>query len=179
MQKLNKKASILLWSIFLSLMISTIFISISVKINKSIRENEKIEEKLTNDNIIKNKIKNGAQNTINITDKEKLVIDKKNTKIWMKKNDKISINIDKSTNLNISRKKGVLLFSTGTNNYKAIENNISLELSTWSVLNLKNIWWYGDVFISSEKNINLPFTRYKVIERIWTNNVEKYSWEIK
>jgi len=39
MQKIQKKAYILLWSIFLSLTISIAFISISTQINKNLKEN--------------------------------------------------------------------------------------------------------------------------------------------
>jgi hypothetical protein len=42
MQKTNKKASILIWAIFLSLIISVTFISISTKINKNLKNNSEI-----------------------------------------------------------------------------------------------------------------------------------------
>jgi hypothetical protein len=44
MQKLKKKASILLWAIFLSMTILIAFISINYQVSKNLKENAKINE---------------------------------------------------------------------------------------------------------------------------------------
>jgi hypothetical protein len=55
-QKTNKKASILIWSFFLSLVIIISFVSISSKINKNIKNNISLENEISVNSKIKQKI---------------------------------------------------------------------------------------------------------------------------
>lgn len=52
MQKINKKASILIWAIFLSLIISLSFLSISTKITKNLKENSTNNKEIIGQNQI-------------------------------------------------------------------------------------------------------------------------------
>jgi len=54
MQKTSKKASILIWATFLSLIMTVIFVSISTNINKNLKNNLSLTEEFKNENEIKN-----------------------------------------------------------------------------------------------------------------------------
>jgi hypothetical protein len=54
MQKTSKKASILIWATFLSLIITVTFVSISTSINKNLKNNSSLTEQFKNENEIKN-----------------------------------------------------------------------------------------------------------------------------
>jgi hypothetical protein len=62
-QKNNEKASILIWSIFLSLIISISFLSISTKITKNLKNNSKLDSDLEKQNKINNLIKSSENDT--------------------------------------------------------------------------------------------------------------------
>jgi|GEM_PF-3200091 hypothetical protein len=57
MQKFNKKASILIYAIFLSLIISIMFIAISNKINLNLKQNKNISQNFDINDKIENSIK--------------------------------------------------------------------------------------------------------------------------
>ena len=57
MQKFNKKASILIYAIFLSLIISIMFIAISNKINLNLKQNKNISQNFDINDKIENYIK--------------------------------------------------------------------------------------------------------------------------
>jgi len=65
-QKNSKKASILIWAIFLSLIISLSFLSISTKITKNLKENSKNNINIIEQNKIENILKNSDLNIENV-----------------------------------------------------------------------------------------------------------------
>ena len=82
MQKFNKKASILIYAIFLSLIISIMFIAISNKINLNLKQNKNISQNFDINDKIENSIKKIEK------DLQELV---KIPKIWEKEIKKILI----------------------------------------------------------------------------------------
>ena len=100
MQKFNKKASILIYAIFLSLIISIMFIAISNKINLNLKQNKNISQNFDINDKIENSIKKIEK------DLQELV---KIPKIWEKEIKKILENIEKnsqiSEKINIEIKK--------------------------------------------------------------------------
>jgi len=62
-QKINSKASILIWAIFLSLIVSVSFISISTKITKNLKNSFNINSNLEKQNKINNILKKSENNT--------------------------------------------------------------------------------------------------------------------
>jgi hypothetical protein len=60
-QKKNKKASILIWAIFLSLMISLSFISISTKITESLKNNNTNNKNIKENNDMREIILNSEK----------------------------------------------------------------------------------------------------------------------
>lgn len=189
MQK-NNNASILLWSIFLSLIIMTLFTSISTKIWKSIRENKKIENYIEIDKTKEDFIKQTSnlktnEDTIKLTDNENLIIDnKKYFSKTLKRNESININVDNvNTNLTLKTNNwSFVKYSTWTltnlSNPIFLDWDVTIKTSSWEIINIANSGWLAKIEILSEKNISFPNKNYKVIETIWNKTIEKESWVI-
>jgi hypothetical protein len=64
MQKTNKRASILIWSMFLSLIISLSFVFISTKINQNLTFNKYLEDFFSKDNKINDLINSDTEGNI-------------------------------------------------------------------------------------------------------------------
>jgi predicted PurR-regulated permease PerM len=62
-QKKDRKASILIWSIFLSLIISISFLSISTQITKNLKNANNLKNNLETENNINNLLKNTNNDT--------------------------------------------------------------------------------------------------------------------
>lgn len=71
MQENNKKASILIWSIVISLMLWFIFISISNKVNTNLKQNIEFEKSIKNQNQIDLNIKKITENYKKILEESK------------------------------------------------------------------------------------------------------------
>jgi len=182
--KYNKKASILLWAIMLSLIISISFITISVQINKNIKLSWNISKFL------------GEQNELNLRISEKksdsfwdnnILVFQDNKKIdfWLKKNEEkdfsfsgsndFSINIIKinwadiffSYYKNNSLTDSWIIDSSETFSWKLDSTN-----TTW-ILKIKNLWWYSRVFLETEIPFDINYWKYKIITKIWNNYFNK------
>jgi hypothetical protein len=95
MQK-QKKASILIWSIFLSLIISISFFSIATKITKNLKSNNNIEENYKKNKTINNILKNFSGSNITKNNLE-FFIENSNLQKSLKKYEKIIINFPQSS----------------------------------------------------------------------------------
>ncbi|NCO31882.1 hypothetical protein GW891_03690 [bacterium] len=82
MQKIDKKASILIWSIFLSLTMSIAFISISSQINSNLKNNNSLNKKIDIKNNINNALIDAIENNNfenkEISNNEILIFEKNN-----------------------------------------------------------------------------------------------------
>lgn len=145
MQKNNKKASILIWAIILSLILSVTFISLSNKINLNLRqnisitknseENLKIEDNLKKIENIFIKIKNLALKE-NITASEKENINKYFDEIEELKN----ISEDKKIEINLKNENFLLENSKNLEIIIPPNSNILLNVSWWKInFNSENI----------------------------------------
>lgn len=200
MQKFNKKASILIYAIFLSLIISIMFIAISNKINLNLKQNKNISQNFDINDKIENSIKKIEK------DLQELV---KIPKIWEKEIKKILENIEKnsqiSEKINIEIKKNfdfsaenstiIILPETRLSTQKGAElkyreNGVSQEKifdfenpieseENLKKINFKNTWSYSKINIISNKFVIKKNMTYYVYENIWNSNVVKTSWTFK
>ena len=200
MQKFNKKASILIYAIFLSLIISIMFIAISNKINLNLKQNKNISQNFDINDKIENSIKKIEK------DLQELV---KIPKIWEKEIKKILEKIEKNSQIgekiNIEIKKNfdfsaedstiIILPETRLSTQKGAElkyreNRVSQEKifdfenpieseENLKKINFKNTWSYSKINIISNKFVIKKNMTYYVYENIWNSNVVKTSWTFK
>ena len=200
MQKFNKKASILIYAIFLSLIISIMFIAISNKINLNLKQNKNISQNFDINDKIENSIKKIEK------DLQELA---KIPKIWEKDIKKILENIEKNSQIdekiNIEIKKNfdfsaenstiIILPETRLSTQKGAElkyreNGVSQEKifdfenpieseENLKKINFKNTWSYSKINIISNKFVIKKNMTYYVYENIWNSNVVKTSWTFK
>lgn len=181
MQKITKKASILIWSIFLSLIISVTFISISTKINKNIKNNYLLQNNIEYNNEIKNIINSWSITWIytnkSLSNWEEIIFKNNNIIKSLEKWEDISIKIISDNSLTIS----ILEWSPVNTSSWLIINNDAFSLTSPSDFNIYNLWWYSKIKISSdiENSFLLQYTNYKIIKQIWNKTIIKSKWKIK
>ena len=186
MQKKAKNASILIWSIFLSIIVSISFISISSKISKNLQKNNSSNINTTNE-VLKNKIINKDFESIVLENWDKLIFESaKHIKKSLKENQNYKIIFKQATNIDlyilnwwpISYKyfdsDSNLSLSWIIKNYK----NIDLNSITWSLI-LNNLWWITNFFMSWSQDFIAQEKKYTIIKKIWNKDFIKTSWEIK
>ena len=192
MQKIGKKASILIWSIFLSLTLSITFISISTQINKSLKENAKIKENISinrnTEKIIKDAVINNNYDNIELADNQVIIFDKGNySEKELKSWETVTIKVIDSTNITVQVTKWSPVEYSNLDNSKSwvvtSESRsifyLSKEDSNEKTFTIKNLWWYSEIIISWEKPFQSEYKTYKIIEKIWNKNVTKENWKIK
>ena len=180
MQKTNKKASILIWAIFLSLIISVTFISISTKINKNLKNNSEIINNIKINNEVINIINSWSIswnfNNQYLTNWDKLIFEQSPYKINLKNNETINLKSKIDNNININITWSPIYYSWTTNTWIIISN---WNIETWSwIFILKNLWWYSKIIINNS-NIEKEFTNYKIIKKIGNKEIIKSKWKIK
>lgn len=166
MQKNNKKASILIWSIMLSMIISIAFISLSIKIQKNLWENKKIQT----ENISKSLELNYEITKILKTE----FLSKEKDYIVSLKKDEQHIIKTKSWTINLEVKDGIISYSTWSQ-VNLLNWNISLDFDNEANLKVKNVWWYAKVKITWD--FQKDFEKYKIYKKIWNKIVEKTTWK--
>jgi hypothetical protein len=118
MQKTTKKASILIWSLFLSLIVSMTFISISTKINKNIKNNANIRNNLEILSEIRKQTLNGSFNnnysTISLNNDEEIIFESHtNITKTLKKNESFILKFPTISNITITlTNSGALKYKT-------------------------------------------------------------------
>lgn len=186
MQKNQKKAYILIWSIFLSITIWITFISISSQISKDLKNNSNLKEKISINNIKNNKINDATENNnfenIELNKNEMLIFENDNfLNIWLKENEEININLNEDKNLTIKINTGspVSYINENNTNINWIITNSSTFLSGSGNILIKNLWWYSNIDIIWETKFKTEYKKYKIIEKIWNKNIIKENWKIK
>lgn len=195
MQKSNKKWSILIWSIFLSLIISLTFVFVSTKVNQSIRLNSYLEWFLNKNTTIKNLIKLWWAG--NLWDNEFLV---STENLYTLKNEE---NLIFSFSGNISFSWSIKLkswwpiyyeitsFSWSNNlEYSLVNSWIISQINSWTLfiwylwndydrsdLTVSNLWWLSSFLINSTQDYYWVSKTYKVLKNIWWKNIEKSIFE--
>lgn len=180
MQKNNKKASILLWAVMLSLIIAIIFISISTKINKNIKNSSKIQNFIEE----KNKIEI-AKTTLIDTDisENKAIIfqDNKERIFSLKSQEDLSLSFSGTSDFNID----IWIINWAEINYfyenawnitnsgivsssKSFTWKLDSTNNTWNLI-LKNLWGYSKFKINSENSFETWKKSYKIVTKIWNN----------
>lgn len=186
MQKIQKNAYILLWSIFLSLIIWISFLSITSQISKNLKENNDLKNKINTNNSINNKLNDAIENNdfenIELNKNEIIVFEKNNYyNIWLKNNEQISIKIITNWNMTIKINKWspVYYFNPTDSNINWEIINTSTFLTWNNTIIIRNLWWYSNIDIIAENNFLTDIKKYKIINKIWNKNKIKQKWEIK
>lgn len=193
MQKTGKNASILIWSIFLSIIISLWFISISTHINKTLKNNSDIQEYISSSNQVKNILNSQDYTSQQLDNGTFLSLPDKNNYIWSLQENQVKEFWFSWTTLDFIQ---ISINNWGPLKYKydiwsnSQEYNI---LTTWSIsfswnlnnsdtsstLSIENLWWYTFFEINSDQNIIVPERYYKIWKKIWNKNVLLQNQEIK
>ena len=192
MQKINKKWSILLWAVMLSLIISILFISISSKINKNIKNSWDTSNYISEKNKINKSIYNILDSEISSNNILIFEKNKKNT-FSLKKNETLELSFSWTSDFNIDL--WIIKWWTILYSYKKINSsNNKIETFSWvlnysksfswnldwtynkSKLKLKNLWWYSNFLINSEINFETSKKTHKIIKIIWNNNLIQTKW---
>lgn len=150
MQNFNKKASILLYSIILSLILSISFISLSHKININLKQNTNISENSkNNEQIEKNlqKIKNIFAEIKDISEQTDLEEEKEKDETKHKKIQEKYKEIESLLNISKNLK---IEFLKNENYFLNPWENLEIILTHNSQIFIKIIWWELDF---EEKNI--------------------------
>lgn len=186
MQKLQRNASILLWSIFLSLTIWIAFISISTQISKNLKENIWLKDKINIISLKEKKINNAIEtnnfNNIELSDNELIIFEKNNYyNIWLKENEEIRIKLNSNNNMTIKLNSWAPV-SYLNSSFPSI-NWIIIDKSTFLTWNnqivIKNLWWYSNLDIISEAGFETNYKKYKILNKIGNKTITKENWKIK
>ncbi|NVP17645.1 hypothetical protein HUU51_02910 [Candidatus Gracilibacteria bacterium] len=186
MQKIQKNAYILLWSIFLSLIIGISFLSISSQIAKNLKENSELKEKIITNNNINNKIIEAIENNnfekIELKGNEVIIFEKSNYyKTGLKENEEIYIKTTINGNVTIKINYGSPIYYINNNDItiNGIINDKETFVSGIGEIYIKNLGGYSNIDIISENNFETKFKRYKIIKKIGNKDVIKENNLIK
>ncbi len=184
MQKISKKASILIWAIFLSLIISISFLSISTKITKNLKNNSSNDTNILNQNEINNILKT-SENNIEKRWNTTIYIENKLIEKSLKNNQKYIINFPTDSKIDLNLTSSWVIFynfiSTISSSWILNNNNSKLEnYDTWIwILELTNLSWYVSFKLTSDNKFEISEKRYKIVENIWNKNIVKSVGIIK
>jgi len=191
MQKNKQKASILLWSIFISMILSILFLSISTKITKNLKNNDDIIQNSQITEIIKKQISSLDFTTIKLKDKQYLLfewIDPLIRTIKEKKELNILFNSWNTINLKLEKIYWADIYyetyqSNDKNNINSLvsswvlTDNVDLNLldntNNWWKIYLKNLWWETKIKIYSENSCIPEYIHYKIVKIVWNKQLIK------
>lgn len=191
MQKTSLRASILIWSIFLSLTLTLSFVVISTKVNQNIKLNSFLEEFFNNNDKINDLVNKNLE--WDITDTEKITkIDNFYT-LNNNENNTLTFSWNTDFTWSISLKNWWPLyyeiFSYSWTSidltsystwilYDSIIKNFTWILNTSynrAELSFKNLWWFSSFVFKS--SLDLAWTwvndKFKVTRNIWWMDIEK------
>ena len=186
MQKIAKNASILIWSVFLSMMVSVAFVSVSSNVTKNLKENQSIKQSLNAEIIKQNAIneaitKESFENKKLSKDKVLIFEQFNYIEFWLKENWEYLIKVDNNQNMTIiiENWSSVSYRNSTDNSVNWIVNKSStFETKTW-IIEIKNLWWYSKIKVSSEWEFIPQYKNYKIIQKIWSKELIKENWRIK
>lgn len=185
MQKTNIKASILIWSIFLSMIIIVTFVNISTQVNHNLKENDEyitlnsINNKI--DEIIKKWKINWVYTDKFLENKDKLLFDNQNISIiWLKNQSTHLSKINNNSNIEIKVLEWwPITFKNESNSWIIISEYI-FSSNNWD-LEIENLSGYSRVQIKSNSFGDYldQYLWYKVLRKIWNQEVIVKAWKIK
>lgn len=195
MQKRDKNGSILIWSIFLSLIITLSFVFVSTKVNQSIRLNSFLEWFFNKDSTITNLVKTSW--AWELWDNEFLVNDLDQYIIKNAENLVFSFSGVVGFSWTLKLKNWgpiyyeVISYSWANNlEYSLVNSWIISKVNSWVTFNwylgndynnanltIKNLWGLSTFIISSSQDYYWIWKKYKVLKNIWWKNIEKSSFE--
>lgn len=168
MQKTNTNASILIWSIFLSLIISIGFISISTKIHKSVQGNINFQDTIKN---------NLSWSSSYLLENETIILENKNlSTLSLKKNQNTTVWFSWSSQefINIDILNGGPVEMIYNNTSQIISENYSFS---WNVSNIEidinNLSGYTLLNISSNAEILKNNPKSITWKEIWNKKIIK------
>lgn len=195
MQKSNKW-SILIWSIFLSLIISLSFIFVSTKVNQSIRLNSALEQFFDRDNKVINLINSGS--LWDIWNNEFLVSTQ--NLYTIKKQEKITLTFSWITVFTGTIKLEswwpifyeIISYSWANSTFEYstvfswVISSINLLAFTWFLsnsynranLSFVNVGGLSSFIINSDKVYTWAWKRYKILKNIGWKNIEESVFEV-
>lgn len=192
MQKTNNKASILIWSIFLSLVVSLSFVFVSTKINQNLALNTYLNDFFSNDNKTTELVKNNS--LWDIWDNSKLLLETNSISLSNWESQIFSFSWSSDFTWSITIKEWWPLYFE-TISYSWSLNNLELTTSTWIIsdnksfiftwvldlqykktdLIVKNLW--ANLIFKLETNTEIltswTIKKYKITKNIWWKDVEK------
>ena len=174
MQKTERKASILIWSIFLSLIISISFLSISTKITSVIKKNISYKDFLEESFLIKEKIIKSELDEEIISNKT-IGIENKIIKKSLKSQEIYEIEFQKDSNINLEIiNSWIMFYYTGSNDKHLLTWSIEdIAINSWEKLKLQNLSWYTKFILESDNKFDIDWKRYKITEDIWNKKIIK------
>ena len=182
MQKNNKKASILIWAIFISLIISVSFLNISTKITKNLKNSSNLNLDLEKENKIQNLLYS-SNNDSKILENTEIQIENKTLKYSLKKWEVYKIQFPKTTQINLQLTNSwIIEYNTwATNSWILYSSNsiLSANINANNDLVLKNLAWYSTFKLTSDNKFEFSDKKYKIIETIWNKKIIKSSWILK
>lgn len=202
MQKFNKKASILLWSIILSLVLSIIFISISNKINLNLKQNinisknsddnEKLENNLQKiENIFKEIKTLTIENKYNEIDKKfeeienlknlkedfKINIDLKNENYFLENNKDLEIILPKNTTINVKIFWWKIFYDENGKTWEIEDfKNFYSENESKKIIFTNKSWEFLKIDIISSSYIISPKKYFQILEKFSWKEIFKKDW---
>lgn len=188
MQKTNKKASILIWSIFLSLVVSLSFVFVSTKINQNIMLNMYLEDFFSKDNKIVALINSNTE--WDIWNNETVKKDSSIFSLASRENMSFSFSWISDFTWSIRLKDwGPIYFEVISYSWSDLTtsswilSDYTNMMFTWrlstdytkSELIIKNLWWISSFLldVNKENTGTWNIKKYKVVKDIWWKYVEK------
>lgn len=190
MQKTGKNASILIWSIFLSIIISLWFISISTQINKTLKNNQNIQQEISQANQLENILKSNNPSSQQLENGMYLNISEQDSYIWsLKENEQKSftfswwtldlIDISLTSWWPIKYKYDIWTVYQQYDILTSGSISFSWNTNNQSTLEIENLWWYTLFQVHSDQKFISPERYYEVWKKIWNKNVIIQSSQIK
>lgn len=183
MQNLDKKASILLWAVFLSMIIVIAFTSINYQLRQNLTKNNSLIEKINFENE-KNKqigdiIEKKEFKSVILSNNEKIIFKQDNiiTK-WFKIDESLSLKVEweEKSNITIKVLEWWPIYYKNPENEWIITKQDTINIK-WEI-NIENMWWYADITITSENKFENNTKKYKIVREYGTKTIIKETWEI-
>ena len=180
MQKINKKASILIWSIFLSLIISISFFSIATKITKTLKSQDNLYNNIIQNIKIENKLKSINTNNAYLYDIS-IEIENKTLKKSLKKYEIFTINFPKSSSWTLELTSSWIIYYEFWSE-KWFLDNTNTKYNFWNKnwnLKIENYSWIVSFELNADNKFEFSQKKYTIIQEIWNKKIIKQFWLFK
>jgi len=176
----NKKASILIWAIFLSLIISISFLSIANKVNNNSKTSKALQENIRNNIKIENNLKSFSWVSFQIQ-KQKVYIENKTLNKSLKKYEIFNISFPKaSTWVLMLTSLWVLHYEFWSDSGFLDKTNSKyiFKNKSW-ILKLENYSWILWFSLNSNNKFDFQEKKYKITKKIAWKEIIKQVWSLK